>query len=243
MGFFAPKEGTLLDLFTQQVKAVAFRWPGLRELSRPRYVYNIEPAQIAWLCQAIEETRIPQAADRDRGCVVEVGVARGMTSVFLLEHMSQIRDERTYVCVDTFSGFTERDVEHEVREREKQPSSYRSFSYNRKEIFEQNLAKCGFTNYLVIQADAGTFDWGALPRIDVMLLDVDLYFPTRADLRNSSSRWSHQARIMVDDVTPNTNYDGAFQAYHEFCKEHDFPEEKVGNKGGVIRKRCMLNAG
>src|ERR1700730_17088792 len=101
-----PKEGTFADLAVQHLKRAAFRWPGLRELSRPRYDYNIEPTQLAWLCRAIEDTRTAHASDvSTQGCVAEVGVARGMTSVFLLEHMRQIGDKRTYVCIDTFSGF------------------------------------------------------------------------------------------------------------------------------------------
>jgi hypothetical protein len=234
MNLFSPKEGTLADLFIQYLKRAAFRGPGLRELARPRYNYNIEPAQLAWLCMAIEHTRTHTSNAAEKGCVVEVGVARGMTSVFLLEHMRQIRDERTYVCVDTFSGFTRRDVEHEVNIRGKNRSHYRGFSYNQKEIFESNLAKCGFKNVLVIQADAATFDWGRLPPIDVMFLDIDLYLPTKAVLENSFGRWSNGAYVMLDDVQPEGDYDGAFQAYLEFCAAKGLPKAKIGNKGGII---------
>jgi O-methyltransferase len=234
MGIFAPKEGTVADLFVQYFKAAAFRWPGIRELSRPRYVYNLDPAQLAWLCSSIEETKAAEIPPSEQGCIVEVGVARGMTSVFLLEHMRRTKDERTYVCLDTFSGFTDENVEYEVNIRNKARRNYRSFSYNQRELFEANLAKCGFNNMLVIEADASVFDWHKLPRIDVMLLDVDLYVPTRAALAQSFDRWSRRAHIMVDDVAPGTSYDGAHDAYLEFCTEKSFAPTKIGTKGGVI---------
>jgi hypothetical protein len=235
MSLSHPQEGSLADLIVQQLKRVAFRWPGLRELSRPRYGYNIEPAQLAWLCDAIKETRTVGSFDNQQsGCIVEVGVARGMTSVFLLEHMKQMGDRRAYVCLDTFSGFTRRDVEHEVKVRGKEWNHFRGFQYNQKKIFEENLRKCGFDNVVVHECDAGEFDWRGIPLIDVMLLDVDLYVPTKAVLANSFERWSKRARIMLDDISPGGDYDGAFQAYREFCKSNGFPEVKIGNKGGVI---------
>jgi hypothetical protein len=231
-----PKEGTLADAVVQQLKRVVFRWPGLRELSRPRYSYNIEPAQLAWLCKAIEDTHVSTSTceSGEPGCIVEVGVARGMTSVFLLEHMRQLGDQRTYICLDTFSGFTSQDVEHEVKARGKMRSHFRGFQYNDKKIFEQNLRKCGLDHVVVCQGDVGSFNWHSIPPIDVMLLDVDLYLPTKAVLANSFERWSKQARIMLDDISPGGDYDGAYQAYREFCQARRIPETKVGNKGGVI---------
>jgi hypothetical protein len=169
---------------------------------------------------------------------VEVGVARGMTSVFLLEHMRQTGDMRTYVCVDTFSGFTKQDVAHEVKVRGKKHNHFRGFKYNNKEIFENNLRKCGFDNFSVFECDAGTFEWGEIPIIDVMLLDVDLYAPTKAVLENSIEHWSKSARIMIDDISPGGDYDGAFQAYHEFCESTGLPEMRIGKKGGVIVLGC-----
>jgi len=76
------REGTAGDLILQWVKRAAFRWPVLRDFSRPRYSYNIYPSQLSWLCHAITATR-----DNSGGCIVEVGCARGMTTAFLLAHM------------------------------------------------------------------------------------------------------------------------------------------------------------
>ena len=232
---YTKKEGSVADLLTQQLKRAAFRWPVLRELSRPRYNYSLEPIQLAWLCSAIENTKAACTSSTDTaGCIVEVGVARGMTSVFLLQHMKQLGDNRTYFCMDTFAGFMQRDVDYEVRFRQKRKTHFRGFSYNHKEIFERNLVKCGFNNFAIIQVDASTVEWHKLPKIDVMLLDVDLYMPTKSVLDNSMGQWSRHAYVMVDDVGPAGDYDGASQAYTEFCKESGLTEFRVGNKGGVI---------
>jgi hypothetical protein len=42
--------------------------------------------------------------------------------------------------------------------------------------------------------------------------------------------------IFVDDVMNNCVYDGAWQAYFEFCKERNIEPIMVGNKCGMIRK-------
>ena len=47
-----PEEGGLLDFGVQLAKRAAFRWPLLRELSRPRYAYNLTPGELSWLCTA-----------------------------------------------------------------------------------------------------------------------------------------------------------------------------------------------
>jgi hypothetical protein len=165
MTFNTKKEGSVADLLTQQLKRAAFRWPGLRELSRPRYNYNLEPIQLAWLCSAIGNTKAGCGSSTgNKGCIVEVGVARGMTSVFLLQHMKQLGDNRPYFCLDTFAGFVQKDVDYEVRFRHKRKSHFRGFSYNHKEVFEHNLVKCGFNNFAIIQSDASTVDWHKLPK-------------------------------------------------------------------------------
>jgi O-methyltransferase len=226
------REGTAGDLILQWVKRAAFRWPLLRDLSRPRYGYNIVPSQLSWLCDAIAAT----SSNAD-GCIVEVGCARGMTTTFLLTHMNNIGDKRPYICLDTFAGFTQADIQYEVNQRGKRVQDYRGFSYNDAAIFHRNIEKCGYPNHRTIQADAASFDWTRIPPIDVMLLDVDLYAPTKAALENSISRWSADARIMVDDVASDHIYDGAGSAYREFCAAHGFVPTMVGAKGGVVLAR------
>lgn len=217
------------EYLIETIKKIAYRAPLVNELSRPNYRYNLEPAQLAWLCHALDAT-----AGAGEGAVVEVGVARGLTTVFLLEHMRRSGDRRPYYCIDTFTGFVPEEIAFEVSRRGKRPTHYRSFAYNDVRVFTRNIRRFGFDNVRVVKCDAGSFDWSAIPLIDLMLLDVDLYLPTKAVLERSSPRWSKAARIMVDDVTSGGDYDGAYAAFHEFCAAHGLPSTRVGNKGGVL---------
>lgn len=228
MGMFKATDNMALSWLTQPAKWIAYRAPVLSDVSRPRYPYGLEPAQIAWLCNAISDTR------GGSGCIVEVGVARGMTTTFLAEHMRLSGDQRPYFCIDTFGGFVESDVEHEVAVRKKDRSAYGAFSYNDVDIFRANMRKNGYSNVECVVSDASKFDWSGIPQIDVMLLDVDLYLPTLAVLRNSRSRWSRNHRVMVDDVKQGGSWDGAHQAYHEFAGEAQLATQAIGGKGGVF---------
>jgi len=212
------------------VKRVAFRWPILNEISRPRYAYNLTPAQLSWLCDAITATK-----DDAEGCIVEVGCARGMTTAFLLQHMSNIGDRRPYICIDTFSGFTDADVDFEVKERGKKASEFYGFTYMDAEVFRHNILKLGHRNCQVFVGDAADFDWSIIPEIAVMLVDVDLFLPTKAVLERSASRWAAGARIMVDNVKPDRDFDGAHQAYHEFCRARGLSASLVGDRSGVFQ--------
>ena len=44
--------------------------------------------------------------------------------------------------------------------------------------------------------------------------------------------------IVVDDCdnSKDSQWDGAYQAYEEFCAESGLPFQLIGNKMGIIRK-------
>jgi hypothetical protein len=67
-----------------------------------------------------------------------------------------------------------------------------------------------------------------------MLIDVDLYRPSKAVLVNSQPHWAPFAHVMVDDVRDGTQFDGAHQAYVEFCNEQHYPLRMIGTKAGVL---------
>src|SRR5262245_44349883 len=90
----------------------AAKWVVFRTgLFRAMYPYNLNPIQLAWLCESIERSRTNQ----EPGCIVEAGVSRGMTSFFLTRHLHLQYDKRAFIAVDTFSGFDAEDVDHEIR--------------------------------------------------------------------------------------------------------------------------------
>jgi hypothetical protein len=42
--------------------------------------------------------------------------------------------------------------------------------------------------------------------------------------------------VVVDDCRPSRNFDGALQAYQEFCKQHRIEQQIVANKLGILKK-------
>jgi len=221
----------------RKLKKILFRSKFLNSISRPRYGYGVEPNQLVWLVDAINNTK--ENSSQTSGCVVEIGVARGMTSVFLMKHMKDIGDKRKYICIDTFSGFTPEDLSYEEESRGKEADLMKEFTYNDRTIFENNIKRNGFDNFEIYESDAAKFDFSKIPPIDVMLVDVDLYKPSLAILKNSMKFWSKPGYIMVDDVASfqageGDLWDGALEAYEEFIAEHKIPSSIVGNKGGII---------
>ena len=79
----------------------------------------------------------------NKGCIVEVGVARGMTSVFLLQHMRHLRDNRTYFCMDTFAGFVQKDVDYEVKFRHKKKLTFVALATTTKKYLNGILSNAG----------------------------------------------------------------------------------------------------
>ena len=79
------------------------------------------PAQLAFLVRCLDETEgVP-------GTIVEIGCATGRTTVFLNKHLDEVHSSRGYVCIDTFSGFTEDDVSFETSQRGKANSALTGF--------------------------------------------------------------------------------------------------------------------
>jgi predicted O-methyltransferase YrrM len=65
---------------------------------------------------------------------------------------------------------------------------------------------------------------------------VDLYQPTKKTLPKIFDQLVDGGVILLDDVAEGGAYDGANQAYIEFCADRNLPTETFGNKGGAIRK-------
>jgi hypothetical protein len=197
----------------------------------PSYPYKLNPAQLGAMLELIDGTRVAGAA------IAEIGVAKGDTSVFLLEHLRTVEDERPLLLFDTFGGFTPESVAVEVSDRGKAPGEYGVFRYSDAKRFERNLRKAGYDRFRIVEGDASSFDWSTIAPIGAVLLDIDLYQPTISTLE---AIWPHlvpEGGIVVDDCLPDTPWDGSLQAYEEFIAAHGLPFERVGQKGAVLRKR------
>lgn len=210
-------------------KKIAFRSKALNWVSKPTYRYNLKPAQLAFLVDAIDRTR------HLGGNIVEVGVARGMTTVFLNQHMREAGDARQYICVDTFSGFTQEAVAYERERRGKDDRGLAGFAYNDASVFRKNIESNGFS-VSIIQKDCGLLDKADIGNVSVALLDVDLYLPTMRAIGTIYDQLQTGGVMMVDDVAMGTNYDGAAVAYFEFCLERGLPPLVIAGKAGMLVK-------
>lgn len=214
----------------ERAKYVVYRTPVLRRTMAPSYPYKVNPGQLAAMVNLIDATRGTGAA------VAEVGVAQGDTSMFLLEHLRTTQDERPLYLLDTFEGFTTDSVAVEVQKRGKAEREYDKFRYGDEARFVRNLRERGYQGFRTVKGDAGAFDWGSLGQIGAVLLDIDLYEPTKKVLESVYPLLAAGGGIVVDDCLEGTPWDGSLQAYQEFIKAHGLPFVRAGHKGALITK-------
>lgn len=214
----------------EAIKYAVYRTPVIDRIMAPRYPYKINPGQLHAMIGFIEATKGTNAA------VAEIGVAQGDTSTFLLEHLKTTADSRTLLLFDTFAGFTEESVSHEVNKRGKAVFEYDKFQYGDEARFQRNIKNAGYDNFRTVKGDASKFDWDGLGPVGAVLLDIDLYQPTIDILNAIYPNLAPGGGIVLDDCLADTPWDGSLQAYEEFITAKGLPFERVGHKGAVIRK-------
>jgi len=214
----------------ETVKFATYRTPIFNRLMAPSYPYKLDPGELCAMLGFVDATRGTGAT------IAEVGVAQGNTSVFLLEHLKTVDDDRKLLLFDTFNGFTESSLDHEVHVRGKNKPDVDGFRYGDEGRFNANLRRLGYQRFRTIAGDASAFDWGSLGPIGAVLLDIDLYQPTITILEAVYPRLVPGGGIVVDDCVAGIAWDGALQAYKEFTNAHGLPFERVGQMGAVIRR-------
>jgi predicted O-methyltransferase YrrM len=212
-----------------RLKETACSVGGRRAQARflPRYSYNFTPTQLFFLCQCLERTRDVA------GAIVEIGCAAGNSTIFLNRFMDAAGIEKEYVCIDTFAGFTKRDIDYESQVRGKSPRLYghawRDWSYD---LFRRTMSFNGIERVKTIRADVSDYDFAGIGAIAFCLVDVDLYAPVMAALQSVYPRVPAGGCIVVDDCVADHKYDGARQAYLEFVTgvgiAPDFRLDKLG---------------
>lgn len=172
------------------------------------------------------------------GSVVEVGCYQGWTTCFLVEVMMEQGVKRDYICIDTFTGFTPEDVAVEYKFRGKAAGIYDdNFVINDPRWLKASVKRFGYSNVSVHMANATTFDYQALGKIAFALIDLDLYRPVRESLKRIIPHMVKGGMVVVDDCNDSENgrWDGACQAFMEFCKERNITPEIACQKLGIIR--------
>ena len=211
---------------TELIKRLIFRHTNF---AKPSYKYNVEPAQLSELIKSID-----RLATGRKNTIVEIGVARGMTTRFLAEHISLNSYNVDYFCLDTFSSFIDKDINYEVEKRNKNKKDLLAFEYNDYLKWKKNFQEYKFIK--PIKCDCSTFDFSSIAPINLCFLDVDLYKPTINTLNNIWDFMAEDSVIIIDDVKENNEWDGAFQAFMEFVNEKKLNYYLVGTKCGVIKK-------
>ncbi|MDG1154102.1 MAG: TylF/MycF/NovP-related O-methyltransferase [Alphaproteobacteria bacterium] len=159
-----------MKILKEYVKKFALRY---LKVGAPKYDFNVEPIQMALLVNEIERMK------NIDGCICEIGVARGMTTRFLAEHIKSqnIEEKNKYFAIDTFNSFVKDDLTFEVEQRDKKIIDLRGFEYNSYNVWKSNFSEFNFIN--AIQADCALFDFNTIDPIKLTFLDVDLYLPTK----------------------------------------------------------------
>ena len=194
------------------------------------YPYMFSPQQLIFMSQCLKESAdIP-------GCYLEAGCAYGATTVFLNKFMKGEGIEKRYIAIDTFSGFPEEHADFEIEQRNKRKKIKYSFSENKQEWFDYSLKRGGIHNVQSISGDVTKFDFSSIGPIAFCLLDVDLYLPVKKSLPKIFDQMSPGGILVIDDCKMNCDWDGAYQAYREFCQDMGIKEELHHEKIGILRK-------
>ena len=220
-------------VFYKSMMAVSWKLSLIKgRVGHRAYPYMYTPKQLLKICSLAEEA-IQDSVQQ--GCIVEAGCAYGATTIFLQKYLEG-KFSGQYYAIDTFGGFTEADVAFEKSKRQKRDMSA-AFSVNNKEWYEATLILNGVHGVQALPADVGKFDFSGLGGIAFCLMDVDLYQPIARSLPGLYENLLPGGIIVVDDCKPNRIFDGAEQAYREFCNTMNLQPEIHEGKLGILRKR------
>jgi O-methyltransferase len=215
-------------LFVRLVKGIYFSTPLWRFLL-PVMKFDMTIAQLNFITSTLESIK-------SDGAVLEIGVGGGSTSVVINTFMKDKSIKRHFYAIDTFFGFTGEDVAYEKNSRQK-TDDYLGYRSNSKKWYEKTLIAHGINDARVIQSDAKKLDYSAIGPLAFCLLDVDLYKPVEFVLPRLYEILVPGGVIVVDDCALRDSlYDGAGEAYRNFCSKMGMTQELAHEKLGIIRK-------
>ena len=190
----------------------------------PRYPFWVDPGTLTEMVRLIDEPRTTESA------IDEVGVARGITYVFLLEHRKATGDPQPLVMIDIFSGFTARDTRHETFHRSRRKRDLANFSYGSAAVLRHSLIRLGYRNFRVIASDCANVDSKDIGPIAALLCDVELYQPTLTTIEAAWPLLLPHGGIVVGDCIEPHWADGSREAYTEFIGLRGLPFVRRGSR-------------
>ena len=221
-------------LINRAVKTLLF-WSPLRSYVLYKYRYGYSPAQLSFLINTINDV-----AHLD-GDFCEIGCYRGYTTVFLNRHIDEVCPMKKYWAIDTFKGFTAEGIRHEITVREKnsvqEKRSFKNFTVNSRKWCASSLKLNGIRRVELVKMPIADFEFPPETCLSFALIDVDLYSPTQAALCKVWERLVPGGHIIVDDCQMRHVYDGAREAYIQFCAEIKAEPEFSEGKLGILRKK------
>jgi predicted O-methyltransferase YrrM len=191
------------------------------------YRYMFTPDQLGFLGHELEAA--------PPGAVVEVGCANGDTTAWLNLWMDATKTERRYVAIDTFRGFSDEDIAIEAAQGRDTRGFTKSFRGPTRQRFDHSMRVNGITRVEVVTADAGSLDYSSYAPIAFALVDVDLYRPVRGALERVFPHLADGGLIVVDDCGPG-KFEGAGEAYREFCEERGLSPQIEHRKLGLVTR-------
>jgi predicted O-methyltransferase YrrM len=210
------------------MKALYFSSP-LWRYFLPVMKFDMTIAQLNFITCALESVDA-------YGAVLEIGVGGGATSIVINNFMLEKSIKRPFYAIDTFSGFTKEDANFEKENRYKN-YDYHGYQTNRKDWYTKTLIAHGIHDVHVIQSDAKDLNYSEFAPLAFCLVDLDLYKPVEAILPRLHDVLMPGGIIIVDDCSPEKSiYDGAGEAYRNFCTKLEITPELAHGKLGVIRK-------
>ncbi len=210
------------------LQRVALRTPLARWLWPP-YRYMFTPPQLAFL--GLELERAPA------GTALEIGCANGESTVWLNRWLDAAGIDRRYVAIDTFAGFPRGDIEVEAGRGRDPNVLAHSFRGPTRQRFDHAVRINGIGRVEAVVADATTIRYSRFAPVAFALVDVDLYRSVREVLNGVYPHLAEGGVIVVDDCGGPGIFEGAGEAYREFCEQHGLRQRVEHGKLGVIRRQ------
>ena len=168
------------------------------------------------------------------GPVVEIGCARGGTTIQACRFLSRIGATKEYFCFDTFGGFVKEQLETD-HQLGLSPRHDHFFRDNSEARFRAALATMDIRDHVhLVKADICQVEDSAIPeQVSVGLVDVDLRDPVYAGLEKLYPRLAPGGVILVDDCKQGTSWVGADVGYSDFINNESL-EPKYFLGFGVV---------